>query len=165
MLHVTDVIDNLPERDLIAWKLRVGLKEAQRVSQEALRVGDLVDRAIQVDLGFRQEPLTLTHPAVMTCLQNWQRFKERHLALVTAVVATQEELCDGEVVGHPDLTIDREGGGGFISLKTSRMTQHTHWAQEGGYLWLKRRLSPAHFAMRSSLPKTLSLSFLKSPSQ
>ena len=77
MLSVTQVLDAFPEADLIAWKLRVGPKQAQAISQEALRVGTVVDQLIQHQ--FRQQTIDLpVHDLpVLNAWGAWQCWNEQ----------------------------------------------------------------------------------------
>ena len=137
MLSVTQVLDQFPDSELIAWKLRVGAKEAERKSQEGLRVGTLVDLEIQHHV--RQQPFDLhsTDLPVFTALQAWHRYNEQYPAFFDSITAIQEELTDGEIVGHPDLTCARDGGWGTVSIKCTNRIRPVHWTQEAAYAQLR----------------------------
>ena len=137
MLHVTHVLDTFPEADLIAWKLRVGPKKANEVSQEALRVGTVVDQLIQRQ--FRQQTLELpiSDLPVLNAWAAWRLWNEQRPAFFASITAIQEELTDGEVVGHPDLTCAREGGWGTVSIKCANRIRATYWTQEAAYALLR----------------------------
>ena len=137
MLSVTQVLDALPEAELIEWKLRVGTKQVQAISQEALRVGTGVDHLIQRQ--FRQQTLDLpiNDLPVLNAWSAWQLWNEQHPTFFASIVTIQEELTDGEIVGHPDLTCVREGGWGTVSIKCAARIRPYYWTQEAAYALLR----------------------------
>jgi hypothetical protein len=137
MLSVTQVLDAFPEADLISWKLRVGPKKADEISQEALRAGSLVDGLIQRQ--FRQqtfEPPVNDLP-VLNAWGAWQLWNEQHPTFFASITTIQEELTDGELVGHPDLTCARDGGWGTVSIKCASRIRPVYWTQEAAYAVLR----------------------------
>ena len=137
MLSVTQVLDAFPEADLIAWKLRVGQKKAEDISQEALRVGSLVDGLIQRQ--FRQQTfeLPINDLPALNAWGAWQLWNEQHPHFFASITAIQEELTDGELVGHPDMTCTRERGWGTVSIKCANRIRPVYWTQEAAYAILR----------------------------
>ena len=166
MIHVTEVLDSLTEKELLGWMLREGKATCEKISQEALRVGTLVDLLVQADVKGTPPPVYLpTDTPVVNSLQAWQRFKEDHPMFLSTVTGIQTELTDGEVVGHPDLEITepstrqfsdvplsdhiemRTGGittytpgrWGIVDIKTSKAIMPKHWTQVAKYADLTGR--------------------------
>ena len=142
MVSVTQVLDTFPEAELIAWKLRVGAKKAEEISREALRVGSTVDQLIQRQV--RQQPLDLpvNDPPVLNAWGAWRLYNEQHPAFLASITAIQEELTDGEIVGHPDLTCARAGGWGTVSIKCASQIRPVYWTQEAAYATLRMAGNP-----------------------
>lgn len=142
MISVTQVLDFFTEPELLAWYLREGKAKCERISQEAKRIGEVVDREIQHDLkGLSLDTYaTLSQTeqtAVSMCLHAWQQFKEKHPLFVSTVTGIQTELMDGELIGHPDLEITEPHRWGVVDIKTSKTIQPKHWTQVAAYWWLK----------------------------
>ena len=137
MLSVTQVLEAFPEADLIAWKLRVGAKQAGAISREALRVGTVVDQMIQQE--FRQQTVEVPFSdlPVLNAWGAWQLHKKRNPGFFLSITAIQEELTDGEIVGHPDLTCTRDGGWGTVSIKCATRIRPIYWTQEAAYALLR----------------------------
>ena len=143
MISVTQIIDTFPEKELTEWKIRVGKAKSEAVSQEALAIGSLVDKAIQKEIKSGKRELELKGSteaitqAVQTCLQGWQIFKQQHPEFVPTITRIQYELTYEDLMGHPDFERE-EKGWGFDDLKCASQIRPSHWTQVAGYAWLKQ---------------------------
>lgn len=149
MTSITQVLDTFPEKELVAWQLR-DPKKAKQVSEEAKRIGTVVDQHIQADCQgrLRNASPSLTIPinaaeltAITTCLRGWEQFQIEHPDFVSSITGIQTELIREEYIGHPDIELSYDHDGvrkdGLVSIKCSGQIRPTHFTQEAGYSWLK----------------------------
>ncbi len=138
MPRVTDVLDYYLEPELVEWKLKKGKREAERISQEAKRIGTAVDLRIRA-LVQSQTLAETNEPEILNCLRAWRTHCQQHPTYIQGIQAIQTELRDGELVGHPDFELVEAQGWGIDDVKTSRMIQPKHWTQVAKYADLKMR--------------------------
>ena len=129
-IRVSQVLDYFSEPYLVKWKL--GNKDWQKVSEEALRVGTLVDKMVQDSInGVGYEVVGGTPEA--KAMDAWQKFREDRPDVIERMAKhksnMQRELVLGDLVGHPDFILDNE----VIDLKTSKQVSKSHWMQTAQY--------------------------------
>lgn len=131
MPRVSEVLDYFAEPYLVKWKL--GNKDWQKVSEESLRVGTIVDKAIQDDINDRVMVASTLDVPVINCITAWSKFRCEHPEVFERLVKykanMQRELVLGDLVGHPDFILDDE----VIDLKTSKQVSKSHWMQTAQY--------------------------------
>ena len=159
MIRVTEIIDYYTEPELLAWKLREGPAKCEKISQEALMIGTVVDGYIKAKLQHETYILSTDNPAVFSCLEAWEHFREDHPELVASITGIQTEVSKDEVIGHPDLEITQRVPHpimgtytaldeqpimrwGIIDIKTSKAIQPKYWTQVAAYWWLKGQQTP-----------------------
>jgi len=136
--RVSEVLDYFQEPYLVNWKLRVGVKEAKRISQEALAVGTAVDQMVQLDITGPAPDVPKDGP-IHNCMKAWQNFKQTDEGKVFFNKAykfsanMQRELVLGDLTGHPDFIFDDE----LPDLKTSKSINKSHWMQVAQYAWME----------------------------
>lgn len=131
MPRVSEVLDYFAEPYLVAWKLKT--KDWQKVSEEALRVGTIVDGAVQAGINTGSYAHVTDDLPVATSLRAWEKFKVERPEIVERLIKyrhnMQRELVLGDLVGHPDFILDDE----VIDLKTSKQVSKSHWMQTAQY--------------------------------
>ena len=144
MVSVTQILKTFPEKELVDWQLRVGAVKAKQTSEEAKRVGNLVDTWIQTDLRNPSVPIPSSSHGPLgspeaSCWVGWEKFKREHPKIVQAVTGIQPEYHRKEIVGHPDLEVIflLPLQTGFLSVKCARHIRPMYWTQESAYSWLK----------------------------
>lgn len=130
MPRVSEILDFFQEPYLVAWKLKN--RDWQKVSEEALRIGTIVDQMVQVDIRCGQYVYP-DDPTVSNCVKAWEKFKQERPDVLERLFKYQEniqrELVLGDLVGHPDFILDDE----VIDLKTSKSVSKSHWMQTAQY--------------------------------
>ena len=145
MVSVTEILDHFIEPELLAWYKRIGFKKAEEISQEALRIGTIVDVMIKESVRHHSSynpPYPTTELGIWNCWKAWRLFNEDHPDFPPTVTGIQTELTDGELIGHPDLEITEEHRWGIVDIKTSKAIQPKHWLQVAAYWWLKGKQPP-----------------------
>lgn len=142
MISVTQILETFPEKELVEWKLRVGPVKAKQVSEEAKHIGSATDLKVQADCkGLPQDTFetlsSVEKVAVESCWQGWQKFKADHPDFLPSLTGIQQELVQGEYIGHPDFLLKREGWFGVVDLKCASQIRPSHWTQVAAYSWLK----------------------------
>ena len=131
MPRVSEVLDYFAEPYLVAWKLKT--KGWEKVSQEALEIGSILDQTIQDDINGKLIDLIITDPKIDNCWKAWTKFKRERPDVLERLVKykanMQRELTLGDLVGHPDFILDDE----VIDLKTSKQVSKSHWMQTAQY--------------------------------
>ena len=71
--RVTRILDYFSNPELVAWKVKVGQKEAGKVSRIALKCGKAVDEMIRAS----RIPKLKDSDEIKSCLKAWKSWKER----------------------------------------------------------------------------------------
>ncbi len=129
MIRVTQVLDYLTEPELMAWYLRTGKAACKKISDEALRIGTAVDKMIQEDIKGDGYLCPAEDTPIENCMAAWEKFKLAHPTYISLITGFQNELTDGEVVGHPDIILADQ----IDDVKTSRAIQPRYWTQTAKY--------------------------------
>lgn len=153
MVSITKVLDAYTEPSIWEWKLNVGKPKAQRISEEALRVGKLVDLAIQNDIKGLPVDVSLSEPSVQNAYGAWLSFKEKHPLFVKDIEDIQIELIDWNVVGHPDIVHRLE----IADIKTSKqLTIRPKWVvQVSKYALMKGKDRASIILLSKASPQFL----------
>lgn len=135
MIRVTQVLEYFPEPKLVEWQLRVGKAQADRVGEEARRIGTLVDSIIQMDLRRGALEIPANEPEVESALVAWMKWRALNEPVIRAVKHVQLELIQGEIVGHPDIVVEDEPtrSFGIIDVKAASMIRPNNWTQVAKY--------------------------------
>ena len=128
-LSVTEVLDAFIPKGLLEWYMKVGKKEAKRLSTAALRIGSRVDELIQEDIVKESYKLSAKDPIeVKNCMEAWKQFKQDYSP---RSLKTQIEVNDAlaKVTGHVDLLTDNT----LIDVKCASSIKDNHWLQVAAY--------------------------------
>lgn len=135
MVSVTAVLDYLTEPELLAWYIRMGKAACKKIGDEALQVGKTVDKMIQEDIKGEGYLLPGEDAPIINCMGAWEKFKLAHPSYVASIIAIQEEVIEGEIVGHPDILLADQ----VDDIKTSRAIHPRHWTQTAKYAGMAKK--------------------------
>lgn len=145
MVRVTEVLNGMLDNEFVGYIERNSKAKRKAVMDEAFRVGNILDALVQVDIndgGYLSPEGDLP---VESCLRAWEKFKEDYPLFVPSVKTMQEELVDGDVVGHQDFYIEREDGWGIADLKCATGIRPKYWTQVAKYADMKRKMMSLGF--------------------
>lgn len=132
--RITHVLDYFAPPELVDWKIRVGKREAGRISREAMKIGDNVDQCIRALIDGDGEHLpklkTLEAQNCWEAFESWlQHYAPdiEHRQLATANTVFSEELC---TAGTPDLEWNVCT---VIDIKCSSAIRPSYWLQTEFY--------------------------------
>lgn len=103
MTSVTEILDSYTEPFLIEWKLKMGRAKAKAISDEALRIGKLVDELIQSDIKGNGYAVPDNEKAVVSAMKGWEAFKLKYPSYISEIEDIQIELTKDGIMGHPDI--------------------------------------------------------------
>lgn len=134
-VSVTEVLDYFQEPRLVEWKVKVGKREAKRLSTVAMKIGTRVHELIYQDWkcsGSGQVFKKSDSIEVRNCMQGWKQFKADYKPeiLMMETELKQERL---KIVGHRDMLVKVGEKFVILDLKTSSFIQQKHWLQVGKY--------------------------------
>lgn len=129
---VTEILDYFTEPELVAWKVKVGLTDANKISRLAAKTGTRVHELIQIDWktgGYKLK--TADNSEVRSCMEAWERFKRDYKP---EIISMEDELRHDyyKVIGHSDIKCVLNGTR-RLDIKTSGEIRQKHWLQLGGY--------------------------------
>lgn len=130
--RVTSVLDYFNCPELVRWKVRVGVKEAGRISKEALKIGSRVDGLCETD--WRDGTYSLKKsdsPAVLNCMKAWEAWKRDYADVFADIKAMQTVHWhdDWRVAGTSDILT----GHAVLDIKTSKRIALPYWIQTAVY--------------------------------
>ena len=129
-VRVTEVLDYFQAPELVAWKLRVGTKEAGRISREAIKIGTAVDEHIKVSPNavIATTSRNLETRNCIAAYHKWLNlYKPESVAVGERFTVLNEYPC--EITGEPDLLID----GVLTDIKCSKRISANYWLQVNVY--------------------------------
>ena len=133
-IRVTEVLDYFATPWLVDWKLRVGKREANRISKEAMKIGSRVDEIIKncpIDPFFDKEKIEVTN--CIDAYYKWMSvYKPKSITPCTRLYATIDGI---EVTGEPDLMVDDV----LVDIKCSSKISPNYWVQVNIYSKLMYR--------------------------
>lgn len=127
--RITTILDYFTTPSLLAWKMRVGKKEAGRISREALRIGTNVDEAIRAQVNGEKLPKLKTVEAE-NCYRAFEQWRADYnvATLITCGTMFNDELM---VAGTPDLLWHDTFT--LIDVKCSSRISPQYWLQTEFY--------------------------------
>lgn len=145
--RITRILDYFSPPDLVDWKLRVGKKEANRISRVALNIGTNVDEAIKADQTGQKLPKLKTQEA-KNCWEAYLAWKRDYYPTVTIGSPVFDD--DLSTAGTPDLiSWETET---LIDVKCSASIREAYWLQTEFYA---RQIVPLQFKAILRLDKNL----------
>lgn len=145
--RITRILDYFATPGLVDWKLRVGKREANRISKIALNIGTNVDEAIKADVLGQKIPKLKTQEA-KNCWEAYLQWKQDYSpALAVADTVFDEGY---QTAGTPDLIYwDTDT---LIDVKCATSIKENYWLQTEFYA---RQISPLKFKAILRLDKNL----------
>lgn len=130
-LRVTRVLDYFQPTELVEWKLRVGKREASRVSTIALKSGTAVHEAVEAILNGGV-PKKTDSVEVMAATRAFLDWSESYLLDKTGVRQEVTQFCERRMIaGTYDLLVPSMDT--LVDLKTSKRISSTYFLQLGAY--------------------------------
>ena len=133
MVSVTTILDYLTDKQLLGWIENNSKAKRKAISEEALRIGTEVDLLVQQDIKEGGYLLPEGDSKVESCMMAWEKYKEAHPSFMKSIISIQNELIMGDIVGHPDIIVERDGCYGIVDIKTSRSIYPRYWVQTAQY--------------------------------
>lgn len=128
--RVTCILDYYIPPELVSWKIRVGLKEANRVSKVATKMGSRVHELIEKN-GWAT---TKDAEEVKNCMKAWESFKSDYSISDKDLIHGTTLYCEKRMIaGTPDFCLTFPTGVVLVDIKTSREVKPIHFYQLGGY--------------------------------
>lgn len=141
-LSVTEVLDYFQEPTLVDWKIKVGKKEARRISTIALKIGSRVHEIIENEW---KEPKKVHLSSkdsieVKNCMSAWYQFKNDY---DPQILEMETELKDDSlgIIGHRDILLKIGDRIVTADLKTSARINPKHWLQVNKYAHMNNKYS------------------------
>lgn len=129
--RVTSILGYFQDPKLVEWKMKVGAKEAKRISTVAMKRGTSVDDAIRlhVEKGILPKFKSVEEE---NCFKAYQQWREDYNVQDIASAST---LFDDEakIAGTPDLWLPDE----TVDIKCSSSIRNNYWLQTEWYARMK----------------------------
>jgi len=125
--RVTSILGYFQNPELVAWKLRVGAKEAKRISTVAMKRGTNVDEAVRCHISGIKVPKLKTVEEE-NCFKAYLQWREDY---DVKDIASATTLYDDEakIAGTPDLWMPDE----TLDIKCSSAIRDNYWLQTEWY--------------------------------
>lgn len=127
--RVTSILDTYQAPELIDWKIRVGKKEAKRISTVATKIGTNVDEYVKAKITGAKVP-KLKSVEAENCVKAWESWVNDYGiklgSLRCGVRLFNEET---KVCGEPDILMDNE----VLDIKCSSEIRQAYWIQTNWY--------------------------------
>ena len=132
MPSVTEVLDYFKDPYLIAWLVRMGPVKSKEISDNAMKIGTIVDQYIQdnIKLGQYTIKIEAVPLGVINCMKAWSKFRIDHPDWTKDVVSLQTELKYNDLIGHPDIINKSE----ICDIKTASAVRKDHRIQVSTYV-------------------------------
>lgn len=128
-IRVTQVLSYFQAPQLVDWKLRVGKKEANRISKAAMKIGSRVDELVKTHSQPEKRDKAEVHGAY------WAYFKwmRNYTPIEIRPLKRMERVIFGVLLsGEPDF----EALNILTDLKCSTRIDLKYWLQLAAYAWL-----------------------------
>ena len=133
MTRVTEILGYFQEPQLVDWRIRVGNKEARRISTMTAKTGTRVHELIYNEWKEGMYKLKKADSLeVRNCMQGWEQFKKDYSPTIHNM--EYEVMHEVEsIVGHIDMLATIGIKKCIIDIKTSGNIRSKHWLQLGAY--------------------------------
>lgn len=134
VVRVTQVLDYFQPPNLVAWKLRTGNAEANRISRAAMKTGSRVDEIIKANL----EPVKKDKPEVFSAFIAYKKWLAIYIPLEVKPQVRVEKEIEGIILsGEPDIiVIDDIEPPTLVDIKVATRISDKYWLQLAAYAWL-----------------------------
>lgn len=126
--RVTSILGYFQTPDLVKWKLRVGAKEAKRISTIAMKKGTAVDEYIREHVTSGKTPRKFKTIEEENCFKAYLQWREDY-GITEAVSANTLFDDDARIAGTPDLWLPDE----TLDIKCSSSIRDNYWLQTEWY--------------------------------
>ena len=128
--RITRILDYFAPPELVAWKMRVGKREAGRISREAMKIGSNVDECIR---SFVREEKSLPKLKTLEAKNCWEAFNQWRNDYNPGQLGEMHTVFNEElgVAGTPDLYWPSENC--IIDIKCSSAIRLSYWLQTEFY--------------------------------
>jgi hypothetical protein len=124
--RITQVLDYFSEPGLVDWKMKVGKKEAKRISTIALKIGSKVDAIIK----GTEKPKKSDPQEVRNCIEGFNRWKADYKVTDSELVFPNRFYDDIEMLTGEADCIYKDT---LIDFKCSRAISKRYWLQVSKY--------------------------------
>jgi hypothetical protein len=125
--RVTSILNYFADPKLVAWKLKVGAKEAKRISTIAMKRGTLVDDAIRLHVMEGKIPKFKTQEE-SNCFKAYLQWREDY-GIKDISSATTQYDDEAKIAGTPDLWLPDE----TCDIKCAGHIRDNYWLQTEWY--------------------------------
>lgn len=133
-VRVTEVLDYFKQPWYVKWVLRIGLREANKKSKAALKLGTRIDEMVKLG----QEPSKKDKVEVHSAYKALNKWRATYCADVqeplslTPCTRINKECCGILLSGEPDVI----ALGRLTDIKAAKRISKTYWLQLAAYAWL-----------------------------
>ena len=135
-IRVTQVLDYFKEPWYTDWVVKVGRREANRISKQALKTGALVDTIIKASPKEENQHLPeykkISHEASQCLKAYWKWVEVYKPESITPCERLNTTIEGVEVTGEPDIMVDDI----IVDIKCSNRIDIRHWIQVNMYKYL-----------------------------
>jgi hypothetical protein len=142
LIRVTEVLDYFAEPKLVAWKVKLGLKEANKIGRHAMKVGSRVDELIKAKALPKPKDLD----EVKQCIKAWESFCKDY-SISSFDIGKRLYWQEEDLIGEPDILIPSM----LIDIKCSSAIRDKYWLQVCKYNQIEQRKMVAILRLDSSL--------------
>ena len=126
MTRVTSILDFFMEPGLVAWKIKVGAREARRISTMAKNVGSRVDMLIKTG----SKPASKDSSEVKSCYEGYTKWYADYKEPIIKVCQRLYD-DDRQITGEPDIFLPTLNT--LVDIKCSGRINLKYWLQLAAY--------------------------------
>lgn len=129
VIRVTEVLNYFQPPQLVDWKLRVGKKEANRISKAAMKIGSRLDELVKSNT----QPKKADKPEIWTAYNAYFKWMRTYTPIQVIPQKRAEKAIFGVLLsGEPDFIALNV----LTDLKCSIRIDLKYWLQLAAYTWL-----------------------------
>lgn len=139
MPSVTEILDYSIPPQLANWFKNNSKAKCEQIGNETARIGSLVDALIQQDIKEGGYVPPEQDQQALNCLAGWEKLKLAHPEFVPSIRVMQQELVDGDIIGHPDYVCEESDlVWGITDLKCTSGIRFKNYIQVSKYasMWM-----------------------------
>lgn len=129
VIRVTEVLDYFQNPKLVEWKLRVGKKEAGRISRAALKNGKRLDELVKSDT----QPKKADNIEIQAAYWAFYKWMRNYTPIEIKPLKRAEKAIYGVVLSGEGDFFAREV---LTDLKCAKRISKQYWLQLAAYSWL-----------------------------
>lgn len=126
--RITRILGYFKNPELVKWQMRVGAKEAKRISTIAMKRGTAVDEYIRIHVTDKKEPKKFKTIEEENCFKAYLQWrKDYNISVITS--ATTQYDHDACIAGTPDIWLLDE----TLDIKCASAIRQNYWLQTEWY--------------------------------